>query len=148
VFKSANKKIAVFLAILAFSYIIASIRLPAYPYVPVDSDAVPISLGFILLILSILLFFVKDNHQRDKKLPKKEIAVILIALGFVLVYIMLFEIVGFVIATALFILTTSRFLGYRNWLSNVIVSISVPLVIYLLFTQFLKIQLPQGLLPF
>ena len=70
-FKSANKKIAVFLAISAFSYIIASIRLPAYPYVPVDSDAVPISLGFILLILSILLFFVKDNHQKGQKTPEE-----------------------------------------------------------------------------
>lgn len=145
---SKNKKISIILIIIAVVYLLASFRLPDYPYVPVDSDMVPKTLGFILLFLSILLFFVKDDAEKKQSIPKSEIKVILTVLAFVLIYILLFEIIGFVITTALFILITSWFLGYKGWVSNIIVSISIPLVIYLLFTQFLKVQLPAGILPF
>jgi putative tricarboxylic transport membrane protein len=145
---SSNKKISLILVLVSIAYLVASFRLPSYPYVPIDSDAVPITLGFILLFLSILLFFVKDNHTKETKLPKGEIKVILTVLAFLLIYIMFFDGLGFVVATTLFIFFNSWFLGYKRWVSNLIVSVSIPLFIYLLFSQFLRIQLPQGILPF
>ncbi|WP_243297831.1 tripartite tricarboxylate transporter TctB family protein [Bacillus litorisediminis] len=145
---SANRTISLILGIIAIGYLVLSFRLPAYPYVPVDSDVVPITLSLILLFLSFVLFFQKDNHKRDTKLPNGEVKVILTVMGFVLVYIILLEMLGFFLTTALFIFINSWYLGYKKWLSNVIVSLSVPLFIYLLFNAFLQIQLPKGILPF
>ncbi len=146
--KSANKVISIILMIISIVYIIASFRLPNYPYIPVDSDAVPITLGFILLFLSILLFFSKDNHDKDQKIPKDDIKAILTVLAFLLAYIFLLEILGFLLSTALFLFINSLYLGHKKWISNLIVSIAIPLSIYLLFTRFLEIVLPKGILPF
>lgn len=144
-----NKKMSFVLMMITIVYLIASFRLPAYAYVPVDSDAVPITLGFILLALSIALFFSKDKEDGEQKtIPRGEIIVILAVLGFVLLYIFLFEIIGFILATAFFIFFCSRFLGFKQWVTNTIVSLAIPLFIYFLFSSFLQIQLPSGILPF
>ncbi|WP_449539350.1 tripartite tricarboxylate transporter TctB family protein [Ferdinandcohnia sp. Marseille-Q9671] len=146
---TVNKKISLILSLVSIGYLVLAFRLPAYPYVPVDSDAVPIALGFILLLLSILLFFQKDNHsQGSKKISNSEKRVILTVLGFVLLFIILLEFLGFILTTALFIFGNSWFLGYKKWKSNLIVSLAIPLVIYFLFSEFLQISLPQGILPF
>jgi len=148
-FNTANKKISVLLALLAIGYLVMAFRLPKYPYVPVDADAVPIVLGFLLLLLSGFLYFQKDNHQQGKiRIPKNEKIVILAVLGFVLLFIALLEILGFLLTTVLFLFGNTWFLGYRNWKRNLIVSLAVPLAIYALFDYFLKISLPRGILPF
>lgn len=144
-----NKKLAFFLALLSILYLALSFSLPAYPYVPVDSDAVPIVLGFILLFLSFLLYFHKEAQKEEKnRLPKGEMKVLFIVLGFILLYIIVLEIIGFILTSFLFIYFNSRFLGYKKWLTNLIVSLAIPLFIYLLFDIFLQIQLPQGILSF
>lgn len=145
--RSANKIIALILMVISIVYIIASIRLPDYPYIPVDSDAVPIALGVLLFILSIFLFFQKDNHDKEK-IPKADVVAILTVVGFLLVYIMLLEFLGFLLTTALFLFINTWYMGYRKWVSNLIVSISIPLFIYIVFTEFLEIILPRGILPF
>lgn len=148
-FNTANKKISLILALFSAGYLLMAFRLPEYPYVPVDADAVPVALGFILLFLSVLLYFQKDNHSAGKsKIPKDEKNVILAVLGFVLLFIMLLEWLGFLITTVLFIFGNSWFLGYRNWRRMLIVSLAIPLAIYFLFNAFLKLSLPQGILPF
>ncbi|UKS66467.1 tripartite tricarboxylate transporter TctB family protein [Rossellomorea marisflavi] len=143
-----NKKMGIILAVISIIYLYFSFTLPEYPYVPVDSDAVPIVLGFILLFLSVLLYFSKSEENEEEKLPKGEGKVILAVLGFVLMFILLLEPLGFVLTTFLFISINSRFLGYKKWVSNIIVSLALPLSIYFLFVSFLKIQLPSGILPF
>nr|WP_309098894.1 tripartite tricarboxylate transporter TctB family protein [Fredinandcohnia onubensis] len=146
---TVNKKISLILALVSIGYLVLAFGLPEYPYVPVDSDAIPITLGFILLFLSILLYFQKDNHLQGKtKIPNSENRVILTVLGFVLLFIILLEFLGFILTTAIFIFGNSWFLGYKKWKSNVIVSLAIPLVIYFLFSKFLQISLPQGILPF
>ncbi|MFT4415438.1 tripartite tricarboxylate transporter TctB family protein [Fredinandcohnia humi] len=146
---TVNKKISLILAIVSICYLVLSFRLPAYPYVPVDSDAVPITLGFILLLLSIFLYFQKDNHSEGKsKIPTSEKKVILTVLGFVLLFVILLEPLGFILTTTLFLYVNSWFLGYKKWISNLIVSLAIPFVIYFLFSSFLQIQLPKGILPF
>ncbi|WP_346207134.1 tripartite tricarboxylate transporter TctB family protein [Caldifermentibacillus hisashii] len=146
---TVNKKISLILAILSMGYLVLAFLLPDYPYVPVDSDAVPITLGFILLFLSIFLFFEKDNHsQKQAKIPKGEKLVLLTVLGFIILFIIFLEILGFIITTAVFIYVNSWFLGYKKWRSNLIVSLAIPIVIYFLFSSFLQIQLPRGVLPF
>lgn len=105
-----------------------------------------------MIFLSLLLFFSKDEESEEKKeerkIPKKEIGMLLGIGAFILLYIMFLEVLGFVVTTVLFIYLCSWFLGYKNHIVNGIVSILLPVGLYFMFTEFLKISLPSGILPF
>ncbi|WP_139343338.1 tripartite tricarboxylate transporter TctB family protein [Virgibacillus siamensis] len=148
-FNTTNKKVSLFLMALAVFYLILSFSLPAYAYVPVDSDMVPIGIGFILLGLAAALFFTKDQESdTNDRIPKNELPIVLGVVGFIILYIFLLEIIGFILVTVLFLFFCSLFLGYKRHIINGIVSLTVPIFIYLLFDSFLQVQLPTGILPF
>ncbi|GGF29846.1 hypothetical protein GCM10010954_31210 [Halobacillus andaensis] len=150
--QTLNQKVSLVLAAIALGYLYLSYNLKEYPYVPVDSDLVPKVLGYILLALAIALFFDKSSETKEEKakrvVPKKEILVMAAVGGMVFLYIFLFEILGFLITTFLFILACSTFLGYRKWVTSLIVSIVFPGILYYVFNYLLQIRLPQGILPF
>lgn len=149
--KTLNQRISVTLFIIGIVYLILTYQLPSYPYTEIDADIIPTVLGWILVGLSIVLFFAKDSETDEQKqrrnIPKKDLLAIVIVFAFLFVYVLFLEILGFVIMTALFIFFCSWFLGYKKHITNVIVSILFPVIIYLMFTEFLKISLPQGILP-
>lgn len=151
--KTVNQKIALGLLLFSIFYLILSFNLPAYPYVPVDSDVIPIGLGFLLIVLSIFLYFVKDKQtqsedEKKETIPGREKLMLIAVLGFIILYILLLEPLGFILSTLIFIFGCSRFLGYKNYLVNGIVSIVFPLVVYFAFSKGLQIALPSGILPF
>lgn len=149
-----NRYIGFFLFLFSLIYLYLSIQLPAYDLVPVDSDVVPIVLGIVLMILSIVLFFSKGTEEDEAKqknvIPenKKDLYMLLIVAGLILIYIWLLERAGFVITSFLFIFVTTYVLGYRRHVVNLIVSLAIPLVFYFVFSSLLEISLPKGLLPF
>ncbi|GIG69131.1 tripartite tricarboxylate transporter TctB family protein [Phytomonospora endophytica] len=69
------------------------------------------------------------------------VAVLLVA------YVLLLEHAGFVLSTAVFYLATSRVLGSRKWIRDIIVAVVLALGVYLAFTRLLDIVLPEGVLP-
>lgn len=151
-FNNINKKLSLFFFSLGVIFIIASYLLPKYPMVPVDADIIPMFLGSLLSLLSIFLYFVKDQSLKDESKGKRllnrenyQVALFIIA---ILLYILLLESVGFIIVTGLFIFSTSYLLGYRRFMPNILTSLSVPLFFYFSFTYLLKIQLPKGILFF
>ncbi|MCP3031638.1 tripartite tricarboxylate transporter TctB family protein [Halobacillus sp. A1] len=150
--KTMNQKVSIGLVLFSIGYLYLSFNLKEYPYVPVDSDLVPKILGFLLLALSVFLFFDKSSEKEEEKakrvVPKKEIIVMCGVGGMIFVYILLFELLGFLITTALFIISCSTFLGYRQWKTSILVSIIFPGVLYYVFNYLLQIRLPQGILPF
>ncbi|TFB19602.1 tripartite tricarboxylate transporter TctB family protein [Filobacillus milosensis] len=149
--KGVNRKIGLILFLLSAGYLYMSFQLPTYPYIPVDADAVPKALGWVLLVLSIALFFTKDNDTEEQKakrhIPKKDVMALLGVLGLLIIYIFLFEIVGFILMTTLFVFFCSWFLGYKKHWVNAIVSIVFPVFLYSIFVFLLQINLPQGILP-
>lgn len=151
---SQNKKVSLFLIILGVVFIFMSYRLPKYPLVPVDADAMPIFLGFLLVFLSVILFFTKDQlvNEEIKEKPKKGLdqntRKLLIFGVIVFLYILVLETLGFLITTALFIFITTLLLGYQKHIRNIIVALAIPIGFYYLFSAVLKISLPQGILPF
>lgn len=72
---------------------------------------------------------------------------VLIGYAFVLKY----TVVGYVLATMVFILVAARLLSTRPWrevvIRDVSVAIGLSLAIYLVFTRLLGIALPAGVLP-
>ncbi|WP_068673168.1 tripartite tricarboxylate transporter TctB family protein [Oceanobacillus sp. Castelsardo] len=151
-FKTVNQRVSIVLLLIAALYLIIAYQIPSYPYTEVDADVIPKTLGWLLVLLSASLFFLKDSDSEEqkerRKIPKKEIGVLLVVAGFILVYIALLEIIGFVLVTGLFIFFCSWFLGYKKYITNAIVSILFPIIMYLMFTELLKLSLPSGILPF
>ncbi|MFS0674041.1 tripartite tricarboxylate transporter TctB family protein [Ornithinibacillus sp. 179-J 7C1 HS] len=151
-FKTLNQRISLVLLVLAIVYLILSFQLPSFAYSNVDADVVPKGLGFLLVALAIGLFFAKDSETEEQKarrnIPKKDIGILLAVFAFVFLYIFFLEILGFVVTTTLFVFGCSWFLGYKKHITNALVAVLFPLFMYLLFANFLQINLPQGILPF
>ncbi|WP_042146898.1 tripartite tricarboxylate transporter TctB family protein [Paucisalibacillus sp. EB02] len=151
-FKTLNQRISLVLLVLAIVYLVLAYQLPSFAYTVIDADVVPKGLGFILISLSIGLFFAKDSDTEEqkarRKIPKKDIGTLLAVFGFVFLFIFFLEILGFIVTTAIFIFGCSWFLGYKKPVTNALVSILFPLFMYIMFTKFLQINLPQGILPF
>ncbi|WLR61410.1 tripartite tricarboxylate transporter TctB family protein [Guptibacillus hwajinpoensis] len=146
---SVERKIAIVLLLISILYLFLSFQLPAFPYAIVDADALPKGLGILLAALSILLFILNPTEDRKKSDIKKDEVLMLVAVAsLIFVYILLFELLGFVIVTILFLLVTSRMLGYTKWKTLIAVSIGFTLILYFSFNYLLQIYLPQGLLPF
>ncbi|MBP1970733.1 putative tricarboxylic transport membrane protein [Virgibacillus natechei] len=150
--KTLNQRISIVLFIIAVGYLVLTFQLPSYGYTSVDADVIPMVLGWLLAVLAVCLFFSKDSETEEQKarrdIPKKDLGVLIAVFAFIFVYIMFLELLGFVVVTGLFIFFCSWFLGYRKHITNLIVSILFPLLMYITFTELLKINLPQGILPF
>ncbi|MDT0328416.1 tripartite tricarboxylate transporter TctB family protein [Nocardiopsis lambiniae] len=63
-------------------------------------------------------------------------------------YVALFEFLGFILATALYLGSMTWYLGYRRHLVNAVVAIALPFTLYAGMTWGLNVALPNGLLPF
>lgn len=77
--------------------------------------------------------------------PRLEIGLFVAALC---AYVALFEPLGFVLSTALYLCSMSVYLGYRRHLVTVAVAVLLPLALYLSMTSGLGVILPSGPLPF
>jgi hypothetical protein len=78
-----------------------------------------------------------DNEEQDW--PGTLIVIVAI-----LAFIAAFDTLGFVIAIALFLFGLSTFFSPAKWLTNLIVAVGFAVGSYVLFTQGLSIQLPNG----
>jgi len=67
-----------------------------------------------------------------------------LALG--VIYIGLMKLIGFYIATALFLYAVMAFLGQKGQITRILVSVIVASLIFGIFHLFLKIPLPEGLI--
>jgi putative tricarboxylic transport membrane protein len=62
------------------------------------------------------------------------------------IYLALLDPIGYVLLTPVALASLSLFLGFRRWLTVVIVAVAVPAAIYVGFRFGMKILLPEGLL--
>ncbi|ERN51292.1 tripartite tricarboxylate transporter TctB family protein [Alkalihalophilus marmarensis] len=146
--RTLNKYIGIVLFVVSIAYITGGLLLPEYPHVPIDSNFLPLILGFLLLFLSIVLFFSKDPQNITLFVKKQDLMMLLGVALLIILYIFFLEILGFLIVTSLFLFTCSFLLGYRKHLTNAVVALFFPITIYYTFTQLLMISLPTGILPF
>ncbi|WDF02166.1 tripartite tricarboxylate transporter TctB family protein [Shouchella hunanensis] len=142
-----NQKISIPLFILAIGYLLATWLLPKYEYILIDADIFPLLLGGLLALFSVILFFSKDEEGAKIYIAKDDLKVIVPVVLLMLLYILLLEPVGFVITTVCFIFICSLLLGYKKHVTNGIVAVLFPVAFYFLFTRYLMIALPSGILP-
>ena len=136
--------------IISVIYLILTFNLPESKVGnPTAAMNYPLLIGFSLLGLSVLYILseIKDKKKAftafkifaDKELTIKVIVVLVFCLG----YTLLFERIGFLISTTLF-LGALLFLinGKRKWLVNVIVAVVFSFSAWYTFSELLSVSLP------
>ncbi|MGM0873452.1 MAG: tripartite tricarboxylate transporter TctB family protein [Bacillota bacterium] len=109
----------------------------------VGSDIFPTTLGVILILLSLRLFyetFQYMDHAKGKEiLDYKRFLIILIS---ALLYALFIESVGFILTTFLFLLVSFQVIERKNIVKSVIISACFSGGIYYLFVEVLEGSLP------
>lgn len=107
----------------------------------------PMVLSGIMVLLSVLLV-VNIRKEKDEPLNlfNRKNAIVLISIAIITAYVILLNVVGFVIATPLFLFTMMRYFKLTNWKLNACISLLTMGVLYGVFTTFLSVQLPGGIL--
>ncbi|WP_180682490.1 tripartite tricarboxylate transporter TctB family protein [Tepidicella baoligensis] len=151
---SANRILAVIIGLLSAAYLWAAFQIPVFPIPrPVDSDAFPKLLGVLMLGLSVWLFFEKDGAAAPTeegeavRTPWERWQPVVVTSVAIAVYAFALGWMGFVLASFLLTAGLTWFYGYRRHGINAIVSLAVPLGLYLVMTRFMNIHLPAGWLP-
>jgi len=156
--------IAVILIIIAFFYHYATRNFPPPSAIEnLGAAFFPNLLALILVILSILLIIESILLERAKKaktvidsgerLEEDSFAVETLSyphlIGTIVLtglYIILLPPVGYLIVTPIFLIVLIWFLGTVRWLTNILCSVLLTIILYILFHTMLGVALPSGLL--
>jgi putative tricarboxylic transport membrane protein len=146
-----DKALPVAVALFSFGYIWLAFEIPTAPIGdPLGPRAFPILLGVALVLAAILLAI--ENH----KMPKKEWEVLFsrrtlrVNGGIFLlsvVYIIIFEPLGYIPATILYLLCLTNCLNRGRLFLNLVVSVGFALCSYGVFAKLLGASLPHGIMP-
>jgi putative tricarboxylic transport membrane protein len=154
-----NRLMAVIIGLFAAAYLWLAYQIPIFPIPrPIDSDAFPKLLGYVMLGLAAWLFFEKPEATQAAVEPAEaeggspmllaQWQPVIVTGVAIAIYAGLLGVMGFVLASAALTAGLTFYYGYRRHLVNAAVSVLVPLLLYVLMTRFMNIHLPAGWLPF
>jgi putative tricarboxylic transport membrane protein len=112
-------------------------------YEPVGPRAFPLLLAALIALCGLWLTF-KPAHRAHFGSGFQMRSVALCAL-FVVLYAVLFQVLGFVLATALMSIPVGRIFG-GSWKQSVLTGIGMGVVLFVLFDTLLDVVLPAGVL--
>jgi putative tricarboxylic transport membrane protein len=105
---------------------------------------VPLLVGCALIVLS-ALYLARPGEPEEA--PEFDWLAPLTVVGALVAYLLVLEPLGYVVATTLFFPLCARLLGSRSPLRDAIAGLVLGVVVFVLFTQFLGVDLPAGLAP-
>jgi putative tricarboxylic transport membrane protein len=128
-------------------------RIPGEGFDPQGPRFFPLCIVLAWLLLSviylsthILKIIRTGNGEAAEKFTRIVPAAILVVA--LIIYALVLDSVGYLIATALFFIAAARVLGSRNWARDITVGVLLSAVLYFAFTQALGVRLPEGILGF
>ncbi len=143
------------LILLAISLVllVQSFQLPSLPIVPVGPGFYPaIVLSFMAVASGLLVL--QDLMQRapvtagTDDAPQRNYRLVVIAFAIVGAYVVLLPLLGFRLATVLFVGTLQAALGRprtaRQWLALAAIALGSAAVSYFIFERYLLVLLPRG----
>ena len=120
---------------------------------PLGPKAFPALVGGCLILSAVLLVFetlAKRRTLEDRTIEprtKDEKHLVLVMIGMVVwsgLYYYVFETLGYLIATPLFLFGLLSYFNQRKYLTNVLVALGFTGIVYLLFSILLGVPLPSG----
>lgn len=142
---------------LAYLAIALQIPLSSLSAAGVGPRVFPIAIGVALALASLALLVkglreapgdeggdpaepVEEEDDTLAQSPTRLGVIIALLFG----YILLFVPLGYMISTFLFVSAITMYLDSRHWIRNLVYAILFPLVVYLVFTELLRVTLPTG----
>ena len=103
---------------------------------------------FLTLLLAINTFLIKPKNTEDKEEDQFKgnlYGQFFLIMALSAVYVLLIDIIGFFVTTAIYLFVTMVTLKSSiKW--SIVVSILFPVFLYLIFVSFLKVPVPKGFL--
>jgi putative tricarboxylic transport membrane protein len=128
--------------------------LPSLPIVPVGPGFYPAIVLSFMAAASALLVVQDVLHQRARapadasEAPRRNYRLVVIAFAIVGAYVLLLPLLGFRLATVLFVATLQAALGRprtrRDWAVLVAIALGTAAVSYFVFERYLLVLLPRG----
>lgn len=133
--------------------LVQTFRIPGEGFDPQGPRFFPLCVVLAWLLLSVIylathigkIIRTGKGEAAEKFARMVPAALLVLAL---IVYALILDYVGYLIATALFFIVAARLLGSRNWARDVTVGVLLSAVLYFSFTQALGVRLPEGILGF
>jgi membrane protease YdiL (CAAX protease family) len=117
----------------------------------------PIAVAGLLALLAVLLFCqtlrsekptdaAKDDQEQSRN-PRGS-RLLIIGFGFFLTYVILVPLIGFVLASIVFVFCFIRLIGQFNYLLSGALALGIPALLWTIFAYLLTVPLPKGPLGF
>lgn len=142
--------------LIAIVYLWATTQIPTLEIGdPLGPKAFPNLLGIALLIAAGIfgLELWRDRAKNASKEPEpipfeKPVMVVLAGVTVLTaLYYFVFNELGFIVATSLYLLPMMAYFYRGKWVANILSAVGFSILIYFLFVK-LDVNLPQGILPF
>ena len=119
--------------------------------VPVGPEFFPRVLAIALFIFCVLLLLtnLKTSETNNKSAPtmslkNRGMQKALAGLAIVVVYALLWEVLGFLIITPIAIFLMTLLLGKRSYIKMIVIAVGATAIVFLAFKYLLGIQMPLG----
>lgn len=154
----ADRIIFVCMLILAGVYFWATSQIPSLELGdPLGPKAFPQLLGIGLLVAAgMLLMEIIKKPKAKPAVPTAETdpakrphhGVVAAVAGWTAFYVLIFEPLGYVIASSIYLLALTAYFNRGRWVTNVLTSVLFSAGSYFAFTHLLGVSLARGILPF
>lgn len=114
-----------------------------FSYEPIGPKAFPLLIAVIMAICGLILT-VKGGNEAEANTKSANLR-ILTMVAYIVLYAFLFNILGFVVSTALMTIFVGKLFGAK-WLQAIIGGVVMSVLFFLLFDTALDVVLPQGIL--
>lgn len=156
--KRANQITGIVLLIFSGYVIVASMQMPLRQitgrtnFAP-STGFLPMWLGVLMAILSILLIVNATLQQvdstREAVFPRgRALLAVPLFLAGLAAYIVLLEVLGYLLSTALLTAFLLRFVMQAGWKRTFLVAVSASIVLFVIFQVLLHVDLPKNMLGF
>ena len=116
---------------------------PPFSYEPIGPKAFPLLIAVIMAICGLILTVKGGNEAEENK--KSANLRILTMVAYIVLYAFLFNILGFVVSTALMTIFVGKLFGAKWW-QAIVGGVVMSVLFFLLFDRTLDVVLPQGIL--
>ncbi|MFB5675017.1 tripartite tricarboxylate transporter TctB family protein [Paenibacillus terreus] len=142
--KTFDRYASIVFLLLGIGFMWQSTQISASAYgSTVGPNIFPFCLGGLLILLSIRLFYeVLVSKGGDYKAAKLDYKRFLLIFGSAVLYALLFETLGYILTTFLFLLFCFQVLERGKWLKSVLIAALFAVGVYVLFVVILEGSMP------
>ena len=156
----ANRITAIVLLALSALWIQLAVHLPFPAFARVAKMGpghYPIAVAGLLAILAVLLLwqtFRSEKHTESAEDDEEQsrdpqgFRHLIIGFGFFLTYVILVPLIGFVLASIVFVFCFIRLIGQFNYMLSGALALGIPALLWTVFAYLLTVPLPKGLFGF